>query len=143
MAQRLHCLIQNGKRTTNIRIITPNQKNPGEAKFVDSNGNLVDEIYGVGDTFKTVRLKVTKTGELTINHRHGDPKADDKHKLSNGDELNITVVESNQKDTYNLYVYTQVLGYSGDYYGSKAENKAWERHGRWYDFKCSCSEQLQ
>lgn len=106
-------------------IITPNQKNPGEAKFVDSNGNLVDEIYGVGDTFKTVRLKVTKTGELTINHRHGDPKADDKHKLSNGDELNITVVESNQKDTYNLYVYTQVLGYSGDYYGSIAENKAW------------------
>lgn len=106
-------------------IITPNQKNPGEAKFVDSNGNWVDEIYGVGDTFKTVRLKVTKTGELTINHRHGDPKADDKHKLSNGDELNITVVESNQKDTYNLYVYTQVLGYSGDYYGSKAENKAW------------------
>lgn len=106
-------------------IITPNQKNPGEAKFVDSNGNLVDEIYGVGDTFKTVRLRVTKTGELTINHRHGDPKADDKHKLSNGDELNITVVESNQKDTYNLYVYTQVLGYSGDYYGSKAENKAW------------------
>lgn len=106
-------------------IITPNQKNPGEAKFVDSNGNLVDKIYGVGDTFKTVRLKVTKTGELTINHRHGDPKADDKHKLSNGDELNITVVESNQKDTYNLYVYTQVLGYSGDYYGSKAENKAW------------------
>lgn len=106
-------------------IITPNQKNHGEAKFVDSNGNLVDEIYGVGDTFKTVRLKVTKTGELTINHRHGDPKADDKHKLSNGDELNITVVESNQKDTYNLYVYTQVLGYSGDCYGSKAENKAW------------------
>ena len=106
-------------------IITPNQKNPGEAKFVDSNGNLVDEIYGVGDTFKTVRLKVTKTGELTINHRHGDPKADDKHKLSNGDELNITVVESNQKDTYNLYVYTQVLGYSGNYYGNKAENKAW------------------
>lgn len=106
-------------------IITPNQKNHGEAKFVDSNGNLVDEIYGVGDTFKTVRLKVTKTGELTINHRHGDPKADGKHKLSNGDELNITVVESNQKDTYNLYVYTQVLGYSGDYYGSKAENKAW------------------
>lgn len=106
-------------------IITPNKQNPGEAKFVDSNGNLVDEIYGVGDTFKTVRLKVTKTGELTINHRHGDPKADEKHKLSNGDELNITVVESNQKDTYNLYVYTQVLGYSGNYYGEKVENKAW------------------
>lgn len=106
-------------------IITPNKQNPGEAKFVDSNGNLVSEIYGVGDDYKTVRLKVTKTGELTINHRHGDPKADEKHKLSNGDELNITVVESNQKDTYNLYVYTQVLGYSGNYYGEKVENKAW------------------
>lgn len=117
---------KNGKSNYEHKwIITPNQNNPGEAKFVDSNGNLVDEIYGVGDTFKTVRLKVTKTGELTINHRHGDPKADGKHKLSNGDELNITVVESNQKDTYNLYVYTQVLSYSGDYYGSKAENKAW------------------
>ena len=106
-------------------IITPNKQNPGEAKFVDSNGDLVDEIYGVGDDYKTVRLKVTKTGELTINHRHGDPNADEKHKFSNGDELNITVVESNQKDTYNLYVYTQVLGYSGNYYGEKVENKAW------------------
>lgn len=110
-------------------IITPNQENPGEAKFVDSNGNLVDEIYGVGDTFKTVRLKVTKTGELTINHRHGDPKADDKHKLSNGDELKITVVESdNPTSSYNLYVYTQIRDYSqsqGDYYKPHVENKAW------------------
>lgn len=106
--------------------ITPNKQNPGEAKFVDSNGNLVDEIYGVGDTFKTVRLKVTKTGELTINHRHGDPKADDEHKFSNGDELKITVVESdNPTSSHDLYVYTQVLGYSGDYYGEKVENKAW------------------
>lgn len=110
-------------------IITPNKQNPGEAKFVDSNGNLVDEIYGVGDTFKTVRLKVTKTGELTINHRHGDPKADDEHKFSNGDELKITVVESdNPTSSYNLYVYTQIRDYSqsqGDYYKPHLENKAW------------------
>lgn len=110
-------------------IITPNKQNPGEAKFVDSNGNLVDEIYGVGDTFKTVRLKVTKTGELTINHRHGDPKADDEHKFSNGDELKITVVESdNPTSSYNLYVYTQIRDYSqsqGDYYKPPVENKAW------------------
>lgn len=109
--------------------ITPNKQNPGEAKFVDSNGNLVDEIYGVGDTFKTVRLKVTKTGELTINHRHGDPKADDEHKFSNGDELKITVVESdNPTSSYNLYVYTQIRDYSqsqGDYYKPHVENKAW------------------
>lgn len=110
-------------------IITPNKQNPGEAKFVDSNGNLVDEIYGVGDTFKTVRLKVTKTGELTINHRHGDPKADDEHKFINGDELKITVVESdNPTSSYNLYVYTQIRDYSqsqGDYYKPHVENKAW------------------
>ena len=110
-------------------IITPNKQNPGEAKFVDSNGNLVDEIYGVGDTFKTVRLKVTKTGELTINHRHGDPKADDEHKFSNGDELKITVVESdNPTSSYNLYVYTQIRDYSqsqGDYYKPHVVNKAW------------------
>lgn len=110
-------------------IITPNKQNPGEAKFVDSNGNLVDEIYGVGDTFKTVRLKVTKTGELTINHRHGDPKADDEHKFSNGDELKITVVESdNPTSSYNLYVYTQIRDYSqsqGDYYKPHVKNKAW------------------
>lgn len=110
-------------------IITPNKQNPGEAKFVDSNRNLVDEIYGVGDTFKTVRLKVTKTGELTINHRHGDPKADDEHKFSNGDELKITVVESdNRTSSYNLYVYTQIRDYSqsqGDYYKPHVENKAW------------------
>lgn len=110
-------------------IITPNKQNPGEAKFVDSNRNLVDEIYGVGDTFKTVRLKVTKTGELTINHRHGDPKAGDEHKFSNGDELKITVVESdNPTSSYNLYVYTQIRDYSqsqGDYYKPHVENKAW------------------
>lgn len=110
-------------------IITPNKQNPGEAKFVDSNRNLVDEIYGVGDTFKTVRLKVTKTGELTINHRHGAPKADDEHKFSNGDELKITVVESdNPTSSYNLYVYTQIRDYSqsqGDYYKPHVENKAW------------------
>lgn len=110
-------------------IIKPNKQNPGEAKFVDSNRNLVDEIYGVGDTFKTVRLKVTKTGELTINHRHGDPEADDEHKFSNGDELKITVVESdNPTSSYNLYVYTQIRDYSqsqGDYYKPHVENKAW------------------
>lgn len=110
-------------------IITPNKQNPGEAKFVDSNGNLVDEIYGVGDTFKTVRLKGTKTGELTINHRHGDPKADDEHKFSNGDDLKITVVESdNPTSSYNLYVYTQIRDYSqsqGDYYKPHVDNKAW------------------
>lgn len=106
-------------------IITPNKQNPGEAKFVDSNGNLVDEIYGVGDTFKTVRIKVTQEGKVTVAHRYGKATGKDAKPEGNGDELEITVVKSNQKPSHDLYVYTQVLGYSGDYYGNKAENKAW------------------
>ena len=98
--------------------------NTGEVVFIDSNGQEVAEIVGEGDAYKTVRIKVTKAGTVTISHRYGDPKSKDPE--SNGDELVITVVESdNPKSSYNLYVYTQVLGYSGDYYGNKAENKAW------------------
>ena len=47
-------------------------------------------------------------------------------KLTNADTLDdIEVVNTTTTSPYNLYVYTQVLGYSGDYYGNKAENKAW------------------
>lgn len=103
--------------------LAKDKTNTGEVVFIDSNGQEVAEIVGEGDAYKTVRIKVKKAGTVTISHRYGDPEATNPE--SNGDELVITVVESNQKDTYNLYVYTQVLGYSGDYYGNKAENKAW------------------
>lgn len=104
--------------------LAKDKTNTGEVVFIDSNGQEVAEIVGVGDAYKTVRIKVTKAGTVTISHRYGDPKSKDPE--SNGDELVITVVESdNPKSSYNLYVYTQVLGYSGDYYGNKAENKAW------------------
>lgn len=104
--------------------LAKDKTNTGEVVFIDSNGQEVAEIVGKGDAYKTVRIKVTKAGTVTISHRYGDPKSKDPE--SNGDELVITVVESdNPKSSYNLYVYTQVLGYSGDYYGNKAENKAW------------------
>lgn len=104
--------------------LAKDKTNTGEVVFIDSNGQEVAEIVGEGDAYKTVRIKVTKAGTVTISHRYGDPKSKDPE--SNGDELVITVVESdNPKSSYNLYVYTQVLGYSGDYYGNKAENKAW------------------
>lgn len=103
--------------------LAKDKTNTGEVVFIDSNGQEVAEIVGEGDAYKTVRIKVTKAGTVTISHRYGDPKSKDPE--SNGDELVITVVESdNPKSSYNLYVYTQVLGYSGDYYGNKAENKA-------------------
>lgn len=104
--------------------LAKDKTNTGEVVFIDSNGQEVAEIVGEGDAYKTVRIKVTKAGTVTISHRYGAPESKDPE--SNGDELVITVVESdNPKSSYNLYVYTQVLGYSGDYYGNKAENKAW------------------
>lgn len=104
--------------------LAKDKTNTGEVVFIDSNGQEVAEIVGEGDAYKTVRIKVKKAGTVTISHRYGDPDATNPE--SNGDELVITVVESdNLTSSYNLYVYTQVLGYSGDYYGNKAENKAW------------------
>lgn len=87
----------------------------GTAEFVGS-------VEGWGDKYKTVKLKLTTAGHVQIKHRYG--KAMDK--LTNGDTLDdIEVVDTTTTSSYDLYVYTQVLGYSGDYYGSKAENKAW------------------
>lgn len=104
--------------------LAKDKTNTGKVVFIDSNGQEVEEIVGEGDAYKTVRIKVKKAGTVTISHRYGDPDAT--NPKSNGDELVITVVESdNPTSSYNLYVYTQVLGYSGDYYGNKAENKAW------------------
>lgn len=102
--------------------LNPDKTN-GNAVFINSKNNEVNQIKGTGDTYKTVRIKVTQEGKVTVAHRYGDPKSKDPE--GNGDELEITVVKSdNPTSSYNLYVYTQVLGYSGDYYGNKAENKA-------------------
>ena len=105
--------------------LAKDKPNTGEVVFIDSTGQEVKEIVGDGDAYKTVRIKVKKAGTVTISHRYG--KATNPE--SNGDELAITVVESNNPtSSYNLYVYTQVLGYStssGDYYDPHVENKAW------------------
>ena len=87
----------------------------GTAEFVGS-------VEGWGDNYKTVKLKLTTAGHVQIKHRYGEAK----DKLTSGDTLDdIEVVNTTTTSSYNLYVYTQVLGYSGDYYGNKAENKAW------------------
>lgn len=87
----------------------------GTAEFVGS-------VEGRGDKYKTVKLKLTTAGHVQIKHRYG--KAN--NELTNGDTLDdIEVVDTTTTSSCNLYVYTQVLGYSGDYYGNKAENKAW------------------
>lgn len=87
----------------------------GTAEFVGS-------VEGLGDNYKTVKLKLTTAGHVQIKHRYGKAK----DRLTSGDTLDdIEVVNTTTTSSYNLYVYTQVLGYSGDYYGNKAENKAW------------------
>lgn len=87
----------------------------GTAEFVGS-------VEGGGDKYKTVKLKLTTAGYVQIKHRYGE----DESKLTNADTLDdIEVVNTTTTSPYDLYVYTQVLGYSGDYYGNKAENKAW------------------
>lgn len=115
---------KNGKTNYNHTWRLNPDKTNGNAVFINSKNKEVNQIKGTGDTYKTVRIKVTQEGKVTVAHRYGDPKSEDPE--GNGDELEITVVKSdNPTFPYNLYVYTQVLGYSGDYYGNKAENKAW------------------
>lgn len=115
---------KNGKTNYNHTWRLNLDKTNGNAVFINSNNEEVNQIKGTGDTYKTVRIKVTQEGKVTVAHRYGDPKSKDPE--GNDDELEITVVKSdNPTSPYNLYVYTQVLGYSGDYYGNKAENKAW------------------
>lgn len=115
---------KNGKTNYNHTWRLNPDKTNGNAVFINSKNKEVNQIKGAGDTYKTVRIKVTQEGKVTVAHRYGDPKSKDPE--GNGDELEITVVKSdNPTFPYNLYVYTQVLGYSGDYYGNKAENKAW------------------
>lgn len=83
---------------------------------------FVGATNGKGDTYKTVKLKLTSSGKVKVRHDYGE----NKDKLKNNDASDsIEVVNTTTTSSYNLYVYTQVLGYSGDYYGNKAENKAW------------------
>lgn len=83
---------------------------------------FVGATNGKGDTYKTVKLKLTSSGKVKVRHDYGE----NKDKLKNNDTSDsIEVVDTTTTSSWNLYVYTQVLGYSGDYYGNKAENKAW------------------
>lgn len=117
---------KNGKTTYNHTWRLNPDKTTGNAVFINSDNEEVSQIKGIGDSYKTVRIKVTQEGKVTVAHRYGKATGKDAKPEGNGDELEITVVKSdNPTSPYNLYVYTQVLGYSGSYYGNKVENKAW------------------
>lgn len=107
-----------------ITLHSNNGKSSYYHKWIVTKGTaeFVGLVEGRGDNYKTVKLKLTTAGHVQIKHRYGKAK----DKLTSGDTLDdIEVVNTTTTSSYNLYVYTQVLGYSGDYYGNKAENKAW------------------
>ena len=107
-----------------ITLHSNNGKSGYYHKWIVTKGTVefVGSVEGWGDNYKTVKLKLTTAGHVQIKHRYGKAK----DKLTSGDTLDdIEVVNTTTTSSYNLYVYTQVLGYSGDYYGNKAENKAW------------------
>lgn len=107
-----------------ITLHSNNGKSSYYHKWIVTNGTaeFVGSVEGWDDRYKTVKLKLTTAGHVQIKHRYGKAK----DKLTNGDTLDdIEVVDTTTTSSHDLYVYTQVLGYSGDYYGEKVENKAW------------------
>lgn len=115
---------KNGKTNYNHTWKLNADKTTGNAVFINSKNKEVSQIKGTGDTFKTVRIKVTQEGKVTVAHRYGDPKAKDPE--GNGDELEITVVKASKNNQYNLYVYTQIPGYSDtSYEDAKQNNSVW------------------
>lgn len=103
---------KNGKTTYNHTWRLNPDKTIGNAVFINSDNEEVSQIKGIGDSYKTVRIKVTQEGKVTVAHRYGDPKSKDPE--GNGDELEITVVKSdNPTSPYNLYVLHAGFGLFG------------------------------
>lgn len=86
---------------------------------------FVGATNGKGDTYKTVRLKLTSSGKVKVRHDYGKKK----NNLGNNDTTDsIEVVDTKTKSSFSLYVYTQIRDYSQsqeDYYKPSVENKAW------------------
>lgn len=86
---------------------------------------FVGATNGKGDTYKTVRLKLTSSGKVKVRHDYGEKQ----NNLGNNDTTDsIEVVDTKTKSSFSLYVYTQIRDYSQsqeDYYKPSVENKAW------------------
>lgn len=95
----------------------------GNATFIYNNESY-KTINGKGDDYKLVSLKLNSEGKVKIRHTYGWSKEhDDNH---NNDTLDITVVKASKNNKYNLYVYTQIPGYSDtSYEDAKQHNSVW------------------
>ena len=95
----------------------------GNATFIYNNKSY-KTINGKGDDYKLVSLKLNSEGKVKIRHTYGWSKEhEDNH---NNDTLDITVVKASKNNKYNLYVYTQIPGYSDtSYEDAKQHNSVW------------------
>lgn len=95
----------------------------GNATFIYNNKSY-KTINGKGDDYKLVSLKLNSEGKVKIRHTYRwSKKHDDNH---NNDTLDITVVKASKNNKYNLYVYTQIPGYSDtSYEDAKQHNSVW------------------
>ena len=95
----------------------------GNATFIYNNKSY-ETVNGKGDDYKLVSLKLNSEGKVTIRHTYGESSKPAKN--NNHDTLDITVVKASENNKYNLYVYTQIPGYSDtSYEDAKQHNSVW------------------
>ena len=95
----------------------------GNATLIYNNKDCTT-VNGKGDEYKLVSLRLNGEGKVQIRHTYG--KSSEPAKNNNHDTLDITVVKASEYNKYNLYVYTQIPGYSDtSYEDAKQHNSVW------------------
>ena len=95
----------------------------GNATFIYNNKDCTT-VNGKGDEYKLVSLRLNGEGKVQIRHTYG--KSSKPAENGNHDTLDITVVKASEYNKYNLYVYTQIPGYSDtSYEDAKQHNSVW------------------
>lgn len=95
----------------------------GNATLIYNNKDCTT-VNGKGDEYKLVSLRLNGEGKVQIRHTYG--KSSEPAQNGNHDTLDITVVKASEYNKYNLYVYTQIPGYSDtSYEDAKQHNSVW------------------
>ena len=95
----------------------------GNATLINNNKDCTT-VNGKGDEYKLVSLRLNGEGKVQIRHTYGE--SSEPKKNGNHDTLDITVVKASEYNKYNLYVYTQIPGYSDtSYEDAKQHNSVW------------------
>lgn len=95
----------------------------GNATLIYNNKDCTT-VNGKGDEYKLVSLRLNGEGKVQIRHTYG--QFSEPAKNNNHDTLDITVVKASEYNKHNLYVYTQIPGYSDtSYEDAKQHNSVW------------------